>query len=85
MHKSFAEFVAMGGYAGLRLASQRVPALNAAMTAARSDSYRSLLAATKAPTAAARQTRPPAPPTVPNPQEPLLPEPRSRRPPKART
>ncbi len=46
---------AMGGYAGLRLASQRVPAFNAALTAARSDSYRGLLAATKAPTAAARQ------------------------------
>lgn len=46
---------AMGGYAGLRVASQRLPAFNAAMTAARSDSYRGLLAATKAPTAAARQ------------------------------
>jgi hypothetical protein len=45
---------AMGGYAGLRLASQRVPAFNAALNTARSQSYRSLLAATNAPTRAAR-------------------------------
>ncbi|MEE3755259.1 hypothetical protein [Mycobacterium intracellulare] len=46
---------AMGGYAGLRLAAQRVPAVNSAITAARGQSYRGLLAATKAPAFAARQ------------------------------
>lgn len=46
---------AMGGYAGLRLAAHRVPAVNSAMNAARGQSYRGLLAATKAPTFAARQ------------------------------
>lgn len=46
---------AMGGYAGLRVAAQRFPAVDAALQRARSQSWRSLLSAAKAPAAASRQ------------------------------